>query len=76
VQELASGALGGVGAAIATALQKLTGQSIDPAMIEKIVAQVTAEQTSPAKADGKGSMPASEVVSRGAPPPQRPEKKV
>lgn len=74
-QQAAGNALGGIGTAIAGALQKLTGQAIDPATIEKIVAQVTSEQTAPAKGDGHGPTPAADIASRAG-QGQRPEKKV
>jgi len=69
VQQAAGGALAGLGSTIASALQKLTGQSIDPALIEKVVAQVTSEQTAPAKGNGHGgeatgSTSSSEMVNR------------
>jgi len=47
VQELASGALAGVGSSVAAALKKVTGREFDPDTIEKVVAQVVANQNSP-----------------------------
>ena len=52
VGQIAGGVLTGLGAPIAAALQKITGQAIDPALIEKVVAQVAAEQTAPTKGNG------------------------
>lgn len=78
VQQLAGGALSNLGASLAGALQKVAGQSIDPAAIEKIVAQVLAEHTTPAKGNGHtleapASTPAvtptpAEVASKAIPP--------
>ncbi|GMV98434.1 MAG: hypothetical protein HRF43_16715 [Phycisphaerae bacterium] len=52
VRQAAGHMLAGMGASIAAALQKLTGQQVDPATIEKVIAQVTAEQSRPAEGDG------------------------
>lgn len=59
VQQAAGRTLGGLGGSIAAALQKLTGQQLDPAVIEKVVAQVVADQSPPAEGNGR---PADKAV--------------
>jgi len=56
--QLAAGRmLGGLGGALAAALQKVTGQQVDPATLEKIVTQVLA-QAKPGEGNGKALAPA------------------
>src|SRR5690606_29130990 len=74
VEQLAGGALSHLGASLAGALQKVAGQSIEPAAIEKIVAQVLAEHTAPAKGNGHSLEAAAatptpaEVAAKAIPP--------
>lgn len=65
VRQLAGNALGGLGSTIAAAFQKVTGQPIDAATLEKVIAQVVADHTHPGngqKTDGAGAEPTPPVT--------------
>jgi len=58
VQELAGRALTGLGSSLADAFKKVTGKEIDPATIEKVVAQVMEDRTgAKSGGDGRGANP-------------------
>ncbi|GMU19950.1 MAG: hypothetical protein AMXMBFR13_00520 [Phycisphaerae bacterium] len=74
VQQIAGRALTGMGGSLAAALQKVTGQHVEPAVLERVISEVVADQTAP-PAEGNGRRVEATPAKPEAPARKQEEKK-